>query len=97
MLKSADAMRRWLGSFFLAMAFAMLVWGQTVLSPRLKGFGFLIYWMFCFVFTFAAMVAALLDIRATRRRSRMEQRELLTDAFKEIESEKDKRTVRKNH
>ena len=96
MLKSADAMRRWLGSFFLAMAFAMLVWGQTVLSPHLKGFVFLIYWLFCFLFTFAAMVAALLDIRATRRRSQMEHRELLADAFKEIESEKDKRPARKD-
>ena len=96
MLKSADAMRRWLGSFFLAMAFAMLVWGQTVLSPHLKGISFLIYWLFCFLFTFAAMVAALLDIRATRRRSRMAQRELLADAFKEIETEQDKRTARKD-
>ena len=95
MLKSADAMRRWLGSFCLAMAFGMLVWGQTVLGPHLKGIPFLIYWLFCFLFTFGAMIAALLDLRATQRRSRMEQRELLDETLKEIETEKKNRTARK--
>ena len=96
MLKSSDAMRRWLGSFFLAMAFAMLVWGQTLLSPYLKGIAFIIYWLFCFGFTFGAMVAALLDLRATRRRSRLEQQELLDEALKQIEAEKKNKPSRKD-
>lgn len=96
MLKSSDALRRWLGSFCLAMAFAMLVWGQTLLSRYLKGIAFIIYWLFCFGFTFGAMVAALLDLRATRRRSRLEQEELLDDALKEIETEKKNKAARKD-
>jgi hypothetical protein len=96
MRKSSDALRRWLGSFCLAMAFGMLVWGQTVLSPHLKGVPFLIYWLFCFLFTVGAMIAALLDLRATRQRSRDEQRELLEQALKEIETAKKDRTAQKD-
>ena len=62
----------------------MLVWGQTVLQPHLDGTAYLIYWLFCFVFTFAAIFTALIDMRATRRRTHLEQQELLDKALNEI-------------
>src|SRR6266542_5001303 len=52
MPNSADAWRRWFGLLFLALAFGLLIWGQTVLRQKLHGISFLIYWSFCFVMTF---------------------------------------------
>jgi membrane protein implicated in regulation of membrane protease activity len=63
--------------FCLAVASGLLIWGQTVLEPILKGVMFLAYWFACFVFTVAAIVIALLDIRAVRRRIREEQQKLI--------------------
>jgi membrane protein implicated in regulation of membrane protease activity len=85
MPNSADAWRRWFGLFFLAVAFAMLVWGQTVLRGTLKGIPYLLYWMVCFLFTFAAIITAVLDMRATRRRARREHEELLRRTFDDID------------
>jgi hypothetical protein len=84
---SADAMRRWIGLLFLALAFGLLVWGQTVLRDRLKGVPFLIYWGCCFLFTLGAIVTALLDMRATRRRAREEHDNLLKRTLEEIDRE----------
>jgi len=86
-MDSADALRRWLGLFCLTVAAGMLIWGQTLLKPYLQGIGFLIYWSLCFFFTFGAIVIALLDIRAMRRRTRREQQELLRRALEDVEKE----------
>jgi hypothetical protein len=86
-MDSADAMRRWLGLFCLTVAAGMLIWGQTLLKPFLQGVGFLIYWSFCFVFTFGAIFIALLDVRAMRRRTRREQQELLQRTLQDVENE----------
>jgi len=83
---SADALRRWLGLLFLALAFGLLIWGQTVLRDSLKGVAFLAYWGGCFLFTLAAIVTALLDVRATRRKAREEQDELLRRTIEELEN-----------
>src|SRR5262245_36907384 len=88
MANSADAMRRWLGAFCLAMAFGMLVWGETVLKPFLKGILFLIFWLTCFLFTCSAIVFALLDVRAVRRRIEAEQRELIERTIQQIENDR---------
>lgn len=89
MPSSADALRRWFGLFFLAVAFGMLIWGQTVLRERLQQTPalFLGYWGICFLVTFAAIFTALLDMRATRKRARREQKELLQRTLNEIERE----------
>lgn len=84
---SADALRRWLGLLFLALAFGLLVWGQTVLRERLTGLAFLIYWALCFLFTLAAIVTALLDMRATRRRAREEHDELVRRTLEKLEQD----------
>lgn len=80
-------MRRWLGLLFLALAFGMLIWGQTVLRNRLHGLSFLIYWACCFLFTLAAIVTALLDVRATRKRAQEEHNELVRRTLEELERE----------
>ncbi len=88
MANSADALRRWFGLFFLTVAAGMLIWGQTVLKPHLEGFLFIVYWVACFLFTFLAILTALLDLRATRQRTEAEQRELLERTLQEFEEKK---------
>ena len=89
MPNSADSLRRWLGLLFLALAFGFLVWGQTVLRDRLKGVAFLLYWSCCFLFTVAAIITALLDVRATRKQARREHENLVQRTLEEIDSESD--------
>lgn len=84
---SADALRRWLGLCFLALSFGLLVWGRTVLQDKLRGVPFLIYWAVCFLFTMAAIVTALLDLRATRKRARQEHEDLIQRTLNELEGE----------
>lgn len=90
MPSSADALRRWCGLLFLALAFGMLIWGQTVLRDKLSGVAFLVYWSICFVLTFAAIITALLDMRITRKRARAEQQELLRKTLEELEEDEKK-------
>jgi hypothetical protein len=90
---SADSLRRWLGLLFLALSFGFLVWGQTVLRDRLKGTGFLVYWGCCFLLTLAAIVIALLDLRATRKRAQREHEELIQRTLSEIERESGNRST----
>ena len=89
MPNSADSMRRWLGLLFLALAFGFLVWGQAVLRDRLKGVAFLLYWFCCFLFTIAAIIVALLDVRATRKRARSEHEDLVQRTLDEIDRNAD--------
>ena len=86
MNNSADALRRWLGAFCLAVAFGLLIWGQTVLKPVLDGWAFILYWFLCFAFTFGAICIALLDARAVRQRTRREQPDLIHRTLGEAES-----------
>ena len=88
----ADARRRWFGVFFLLIAAGMLIWGQTILKPYLTGIGFVVYWLVCMGFTGLALVTALLDIWAVRRRTREQQRDLLQRIFDEAESNKKNNT-----
>jgi len=91
MSNSADARRRWLGLFFLTISAGMLIWGQTILQPHLKGLVFAVYWLSCFGFTFVTIFIALLDVRAVRKRLMEEQREqaeLLRRTLEDIEKAK---------
>lgn len=84
MLTAADALRRWFGMLSLALASGMLIWGQIVLAPHLKGMGFIIYWAICLFLTLTAIIIALLDIHAVRRRTREERRELFRKTFEDL-------------
>ena len=86
----ADARRRWFGVFFLIIAAGMLIWGQTYLKPWLSGLGFVIYWLGCLGFTGLAMLTALLDIWAVRRRTRDQHRDLFRHIFDDRESGEEK-------
>ncbi len=83
-MNTAQAWRRWFGLAFLAFAFGMLVWGQTVLKPKLDGVGYIVYWTGCFFFTFLALITALIDIWCVRRRQRNERRNLLKNTFNDL-------------
>jgi len=72
--------------FCLAVAAGMLIWGQTVLEPYLTGVVFIVYWAACFVFTLGAIIIALLDIRAVRRRVRNQRRDLIQRTLEGVES-----------
>lgn len=71
--------------FCLAVASGLLIWGQTVFAPYLKGVAFMLYWAICLLFTLGAIVIALIDIRVLRRRTRQERRELLQKTLAELE------------
>jgi hypothetical protein len=71
----ADKRRRWFGLFYLLMAIGMLVWGQTILKPHLKGFTFIFYWLACFAMTLLAMITAMLDVWVIRLRQRHSENE----------------------
>ncbi len=66
----------------------MLALGTTVLKARLQRESFIYYWLACIGFTAATMVIALLDFRAVRRRSQMEQKELIESTLREITRER---------
>jgi len=85
MNNSVDALRRWFGAFFLAVAAGMLIWGHTILLPWLRGTGFLIYWALCFLFTLSSIVLALLDAHAVMKQVESEQARLFERALKDIE------------
>ena len=88
MLRPADARRRWFGVLCLALAAGMLFWGQTILEPQLRGVGFLIYWLICFVLTIGAICVAIFDIRALRQRTRDEQKDLVERTLGELSDPK---------
>jgi membrane protein implicated in regulation of membrane protease activity len=62
----------------------MLLAGETLLPERLGTEAFLAIWLACFVFACLAMLVALLDVSAIRRRSREEQRTLFESTLQEI-------------
>ena len=86
MSNSADALRRGLGLFCLAVAAGMLILGQTFLRPLLDGVGYLLYWSICFFLTVAAIGIALVDMRVVRQRTRAEQTDLVEKTLAEIEA-----------
>ncbi len=67
----------------------MLIWGQTLLRPSLRGMAFVAYWLACFLLTGLAIITALQDLRATRRRSSEERRRLLERTWKDIKNKPD--------
>ena len=59
----------------------MVIWGQTLLAPHLRGWGFIVYWLACALFALLAIGTAVIDLVVLRRRARREQRELFQKAF----------------
>jgi len=87
MALDATARRRWFGAMVLVAALAMLICGETVLKGKLGNLTFICYWLLCLGFTCLAMLVALLDARALRRRTSREHRDLFEATLKEIQTE----------
>ncbi|HEV2395182.1 MAG TPA: hypothetical protein VG146_22755 [Verrucomicrobiae bacterium] len=83
----ATARRRLLGVLVLLAALGMLIAGETVLKQWLSGFRFLVYWLGCFFLTGLAILSAYLDVRALRRETRREERDLIESTIKDIQAE----------
>ena len=90
----ATVRRRWLGAAALVAAVGMLVAGETVLDGRLTALGFLFYWLICAVLTGLAIFIAFADVRSLAYRTHREQRALLENTLKEIETEARKKAQR---
>jgi hypothetical protein len=87
----SKARRRWFGGICLSLAILMLVAGETVLKPHLRGVGLLGYWLGCLVLTALAAGAALLDAARIGWQGREERRTLLEDTLREVERERESR------
>jgi len=86
MANSIHSRRRRFGTSCLVGAAALLVLGQTLLNPYLgDGALFIFYWLACFFLTGLTLLTALVDARAVRHHAREQQRNLLREAFKELE------------
>ena len=77
MANSSDAFRRWLALLFLSISFAMLIWGQTVLSSSLEGLSYFVFWTIFFACTSATICIGLMDAWILKRRTEEARRDLL--------------------
>ena len=87
MEQDSDSRRRRLGLGCLVVAAGLLLLGQTILKQFLDDLAFLVYWLACFLFTFAAIFGALIEVRSVRRRTREETRELFEKTIEDIDGE----------
>ena len=86
MLNSEDARRRWWGVFFLTLAMAFLIWGETLLEGFLKESKalFVAYWSLCFVSIALAVLIALVDMNVTRKRFRLQRKKLMEQTLLDL-------------
>jgi len=87
MALDVTARRRWFGALLVAVALAMLIAGQTMLSERLAPLEFMVYWLVCLVLTAVAIVVAFRDLRALQRQNLHEQRRLFHATLEQIANE----------
>jgi NADH:ubiquinone oxidoreductase subunit 6 (subunit J) len=72
---------RYAGAVVLSVCGVMVVLGSTILSERLHGPQFLIYWSWCLLLTILAIVIALVDMLLVRRASKRTRQELFQRQF----------------
>jgi hypothetical protein len=77
------------GMYFLGIALLMLVLGESAFRHSLGKVAFVVYWMFCFIFTALAILFAFLDVAGVQRQARAQQRELLEKTIGEIVRQKE--------
>ena len=83
--------RRIWGTLFLATAVIMLILGETLLKHQLGPISTLVYWTACVCATILAVLCAVLDLGHSLRHSRAEQRQMLEQALRDIETERVRR------
>jgi hypothetical protein len=69
------------GGILLTACAVMVVLGMTVLKERLLGLQFILYWTWCLLFTFGAVILALWDMLLVRRILKQTRRELFQREF----------------
>ena len=69
------------GGLLLTICALMVVLGMTVLSERLRGLQFVLYWTWCLLLTFGAIIFALGDMLLVRRTLNRTRRELFEREF----------------
>ncbi len=67
----------------------MVICGMTVFASKLKGIGFIFYWLACAGFTGLAALVAVVEMLVIRRQSRALQKELLKETLSALEKEED--------
>ena len=72
---------RILGAVLLTACAVMVVLGTTVFVERLQGPRFVLYWTWCLLLTYSAIIIALWDMLLVRRASRRTRRELFRREF----------------
>jgi hypothetical protein len=69
------------GGVLLTVCALMVVLGMTVLDKRLHGLQFVLYWTWCLLLTFGAIILALGDMLLVRRTLNRTRRELFEREF----------------
>ena len=72
---------RIVGAILLTVCALMVVLGSTIFAQQLQGPQFLLYWIWCTLLTFAAILIALGDMLLVRRASKRTHRELFRQEF----------------
>ena len=80
-LSRAQIVLRICGGVLLTACALMVVLGMTILSERLRGLQFILYWTWCLLLTFGAIILALGDMLLVRRASHRSRRELFEREF----------------
>ena len=86
------ARRRWFGGLVLLLALGLLIAGETILKARLRGLGFVLYWLCCLVLTGAAIVVAWADACAVQQKGRREAKELVENTLGDIQADVRRKT-----
>jgi len=69
------------GGVLLTACALMVVLGMTIFNERLQGLHFVLYWTWCLLLTFGAVILALWDMLLVRRILRRTRRELFEREF----------------
>ena len=69
------------GGVLLTACALMVVLGMTVLNDRLQGLQFVLYWTWCLLLTFGAVILAIWDMLLVRRILKRTRRELFQREF----------------
>jgi len=80
-LSRAQMVLRICGGVLLTACALMVVLGMTVLNQRLRGLHFVLYWTWCLLLTFGAIILALTDMLLVRRILQRKRRELFEREF----------------
>ena len=81
LLSRGQIVLRVCGGVLLTACALMVVLGMTLFNERLQGLQFVLYWTWCLLFTFGAVILALWDMLLVRRILKRTRRELFEREF----------------